>query len=303
MRDISVNGLAKIAAKEGMEPIIILEVQWGNGGVKRYGDIAIPEERVSGTIQEVSGLDNVITIQGVSQGTSGDSQQISVTLDDIDGTIKNILDNVDVHKQPVWVYQWYKDLDFADRFLLFKGQVSSPIEWHESDRTVRFDVVNQIEDAEYGFSIEEGNFAYSDIDLVGKAWPLCFGTPVNVPALRTKTPYKAVLKTGFGIYDFTLEKRLEQLKLTCCPLVSAGTKAVQGEDDLPGVFGTHIATFMEDMDCYCRRLEQIIEWETELALQKSYSIKIGDVIEILGGSKFPQNTFLWILVCDEAQLG
>lgn len=298
MRNISENGLAKIATKQGIEPITIIEIQWAkNGSVKRYGDIAIPEQRVSGTIQEVSGLDNVITIQGVSQGTSGDSQQISVVLDDTDGTIKKVLDSTDVHKQPVWVYQWFKGLDFSDRFLLFKGQVSSPIEWHESDRTVRFDVINQIEDVEYGFSVEEGNFNYVDPNFIGKAWPLCFGTPVNVPALQTRSPYRGVLKTGFGIYDFTLEKRLEQLKLMCCPLISAGSIATKENGGF--VFQR---IMQEDPACYCRRLEQLIEWEAELTLQKQYSIKIGDIVEILGGSKFPQNAFIWITICDGGKL-
>jgi hypothetical protein len=304
MRSISANGLAKIAAKQGTEPVVILDIQWAEGGsVKRYGDIAIPSERVTGTIQEVSGLDNVITIQGVTQGMTGDTQQISVTLDDTDGEIKKVLDSTDVHKQPVWVYQWYKTLAFNDRFLLFKGQVSSPIEWHEGDRTVRFDVINQIEDAEYGFSIEEGNFTFSSVDLVGKAWPLCFGTPVNVPALQTRTAYQAVLKTGFGIYDFTLEKRLEQLKLTCCPLISAGNRAEE-DPDSPDTWGgvIYVTSFMEDQDCYCRRLSKIAEWEAELALQKSHSIQVGQTIQILNGDKFPQNALIWISICNEGKL-
>jgi hypothetical protein len=295
MRYISVAGLAKLAQTKGTEPVIILEIQWADDSqVKRYGDVAISDERVSGTILEVGGLDNVITIQGVSQGISGDSQQISVTLSDIDGTIKNILDSTDVHKQPVWVYQWYKTLDFSDRFLLFKGQVSSPIEWHESDRTVRFDVINQIEDNEYGFSIEEGDFEYVDEQLIGKAWPLCFGTPVNVPALRTRSPYSGVLKTGFGIYDFTLEARLEQLRHVCCPTIYYGTSVDRD--------GNARFLYKTDPSCFCKKMANITQLEEELAIQKSYSIQIGQVIEIINGSYFPQNKKLWILVCDGAKL-
>ena len=78
MRDISSASLTKLATTHGTQPTIIIDIQWGDGSsVARYGDIAIPEQRVSGTIQQVSGIDDVITIQGVSQGTTGDSQQVS----------------------------------------------------------------------------------------------------------------------------------------------------------------------------------------------------------------------------------
>lgn len=298
MRSLSANAATEVATKQGTEPAIILDIQWSDGGsFQRYGDIAIPTERVSGTIQEISGLDNVITISGVSQGVSGDSQQLSVVLADVDGSIKQILDNTDIHKQPVLVYQWFKGMDFADRFLLFKGQVSSPIEWHEGDRTVRFDVINQIEDVEYGFSIEEGNFRFASDEMVGKAWPLCFGTPRNVPALQTRSPYSGILKQGFGINDFTLEKKLEQLRNTCCPLVFKGFSirlTAGGQQAFP--------VYQQEPGCYCRRIAQIEQWEQEIALQKANTIEIGSSITIIGGADFPQLQNLWILVCGAAKL-
>ena len=298
MRTISATSLAELAKNQGTEPTVILDIQWSDdGNVKRYGDIAIPAHRVSGTIQEVSGLDNVITISGVSQGTSGDSQQLSVVLADVDGTIKDILDSTDVHKQPVEVYLLHRGLDFSERFLLFNGQVSSPIEWHESDRTVRFDVIQQIEDVEYGFSIEEGDFDYVDPRMIGKAWPLCFGTPRNVPALQTRSPYQGILKTGFGIYDWTLEAKLEQLRNVCCPTVFRGwyiRLTLAGQEAIP--------VFAQEPGCYCRRQAQITAWEEELALQKQHSIKIGSTVSIINGREFPQNKFLWISVCGDARL-
>jgi hypothetical protein len=298
MRTISANGLAKLAEKQGTEPVIILEVQWADdASVMRYGDTEVPGESVSGTILEVGGLDNVITISGVSQGTVGDSQQLTFTLDDTDGSVKNILDQTDVHKRPAWVYQWYKGLDFSDRFLLFKGLISSPIEWHEGDRTVRFDVMQQIEDIEYGFSIEQGNFEYVDPSLIGKAWPLCFGTPIHVPALRTRSPYTGILQTPFGIADFTLAARLEQLKSVCCPLVFRGFHirlTLSGQ--------TAHTVFMPEPGCYCRKKGTIAEWEAELALQNSYSIQPGQTLQIINGELFPQNQIINIKVCDAAVL-
>lgn len=293
MRDISVNGLAEIATKLGTEPVIIIEVQWSEGGsVKRYGDVDDPDNNVIGNIQEVAGLDNVITISGVSSGTDGESAQLSVTLSDVEGSLKNILDSTDVHKQPVWVYQWFPNLDFSDRFLLFKGQVSSPIEWHEGDRTVRFDIINQIEDAEVGFSAEEANIDYVPEELIGETWPLVFGTCINVPALRIRTPFKGILRTGFGIHDFTIACKLDQINKMCCPLVFAGWRSEKSP--APPYSVQLIATYQEEPGCKCRRLAQIQTWEAELTLQRSYEF---GTIEIVDGEIFPQNQNVTLDIC------
>jgi hypothetical protein len=286
MRSISAAGLAEIAKNLGTEPVIIIEIQWSDGAsVKRYGDVADPDNNVVGNIQEVAGLDNVITISGVSQGTTGESAQISVTLSDVEGSIKNILDSTDVHKQTAWVYQWYPDLAFSDRFLLFKGQISSPIEWHEGDRTVRFDIINQIEDGEVGFSAEEANIEFLPEDLIGVAWPLCFGTCINVPGLRMRSPYKGILRTGFGVHDYTLACKLDQIQKMCCPLIFAGWRTVRSPS--PPFSVDLIATFQEEPGCKCRRLARIQEWTAEIELQKSYEFT---QIEIIDGEQFPRGT-------------
>ena len=292
MRSISAGGLAKIAQTHGAEPVIILEVQWTDGGsVSRYGDIDLDSESVHGVIQSVSGLDNVITISGVTAGTSGESQQLSFVLADVDGSIKAIIDNNDIHKRPAWVYQWYRGTAFTDRFLLFKGQVSSPIEWHEGDRTINFDVINQIEDQEVGFSVEEGDFRFIKEDLIGKPWPLCFGTVVNLPGLRLKDPWGATLKTGFGIHDFTKEARLDQLKNMCCPLVFRGFHITN--DRLFGL-QTARAIFAPEPGCFCQRIAQIEQLEAAIVKEKSYEY---DSIEILNGTLFPQYRLITLKIC------
>jgi hypothetical protein len=296
MRDISANGLAKLATKDGNESVIIVEIQWTNGGSKMlYGDIDVPEEGVRGVIQEVGGLDNVITISGVSQGTTGDSQELSFTFDDIDGNLKNILDQNDIHKRPVWVYQWFRGLAFADKFLLFKGQVSSPLEWHETDRTVRFDVINQIEDAEVGFSIEEGDFDFVPEDLVGVAWPLLFGTNIHVKALQVRSPYKGVLKTGFGIHDFAKAAKLDQLKNTCCPLVFRGWHVRYTTSG-----GIADPVFANEPGCYCKKIADEAQWEAELELQRTYEFPS---ITIIGGDIFPQGVTIILDICGSRVTG
>lgn len=293
MRTMTANALAEIAKQFGTEPVTIIEVQWTeNGSIQRYGDVADTDNKVLGNIREVTGLDNVITISGVTQGTTGESAQIGIVLSDVSGKLKNILDQNDIHKQPAWVYQWFPNLDYSDRFLLFKGQISSPIEWDEGDRTVSFDIINQLEDAEVGFSAEEGDIEYLPEDLIGVAWPLVFGTCIHVPALRLRTPYKGILRTGFGVKDFTIAAKLDQIQKMCCPLTFAGWRAIRSP--APPFSVDLQAQWVEEPGCKCRRLAQINQWSAELALQSTYELS---ELEIIDGDIFPQNQNIVLDIC------
>ena len=117
MRSLSGNALTKIADNTGSEPINIIEIAWiyGSNNKMSYSERDIPG--IPGRIISVTNLDNVINISN-----SSDSQEITVTLDDTDGSIKIIMDNNDIHLRNVWVYQWFEELALADKFLT----VSSP---------------------------------------------------------------------------------------------------------------------------------------------------------------------------------
>ena len=128
MRNISANGLAKLRAKLGSEPICIVEIDWVAGGTQSYASKTIGS--IPGKIVELGDLDNAVNLSGHSGSTS-----LSVTLDDTDGSIKQLFDTHDPHIVPARVYQYFTGLDLSDRFLLFAGVVTSPISW--SDATAR----------------------------------------------------------------------------------------------------------------------------------------------------------------------
>lgn len=199
-----------LATAQGLKPSILIEIDWTDGGTAKYADKTVGAYR--GKILSIDSLDSIIK---VSEGS--DSTQVTLTLDDTDGSIKGIIDNVDVHKRPARLYQWFEGLGTDDKFLLFAGQVSSPILWDEGTRAVTIDIVTRIEDAEVGFSIEEGQFPLLATDLVGKPWPLVFGRCVNVPALKITTPREGTLIDGFGIRDYTLSDRNALAEIICCP--------------------------------------------------------------------------------------
>ena len=107
----------------GAEPINVIEVQWVEDGNRvTYADRDIPSENVFGKIVLLDKLDFIIN---VNEGS--DSQEINIGLSDVDGDLKDIIDNHDIHKRDVWVYQWFEGDDFADKFLIFQGQINSPI--------------------------------------------------------------------------------------------------------------------------------------------------------------------------------
>jgi hypothetical protein len=288
MRSLSPSAITKLATTHGNEPIAIIEVQWAIGGTRvPYADRNIAS--IPGRILEISALDNTIQIANGGTGVGGDSQQISVVLDDTDGSIKSILDTLDVHKRDVWVYQTFEGLA-PDKFLLFRGQINSPMEWDEGARTVSFDIISKIEDVEVGFSIEEGNIPNPPAEAIGKPWPLCFGTVQNVPALRLKSVRQGTLATGVGIKDFMLEQKRQLADgLSCGTGQQIGWKAGSNIDSIGFAVGTIQidGLFAADADCQKRmceekeRLNLMIEEQT--AAEES-------VITIFGGSDFPQNT-------------
>ena len=192
MRSISGNGLAKLAEKYGNEPIAIVEIDWVAGKTMAYADRTV--QSIPGRIIEVGELDDVVNVTG-----SSDSQEVSLTLDDTDGTIKAILDTHDVHTRPARVYQYFSGLALSDKFLLFSGQLTSPIIWNERDRTVKVTILSQLEDREIGFSPEEGNFPYVPAEMVNKAWPLIFGTVINSPCIRVTNAITGTTLTPVGI--------------------------------------------------------------------------------------------------------
>lgn len=191
MRNINVNALAKLMENDGTEPVNILSVKWGNKEVW-YADRDV--DTISGKILSVTEVDDVV---GISDNTT--SQEVEIKLSDIDGSLKALLDSQDIHQKTAKLYQWFTGLDLNDKFLIFSGKVSSPIIWSEGDRTLTFSIVSQLEDKEFGFSAEEGQFPFIPKDLVGKPWPVLFGKCLDIPALRVNQAVSGSTLCGVGI--------------------------------------------------------------------------------------------------------
>ena len=199
-RVISAASLTQLGTAFGTEPIIIIEIFWVDGSPPlSYADRDILGDAILGRILQLGNLDNVVNIS-----KSSSSQELSIVLDDTDGTIKDIQDVNDVHHREVRVYQWFEGIAVADKFEIFRGRINSPFTWKEREQTISFSIVSQLEDKEIGFSPEEGEFSSIRDDLIGKPWPMCFGTTINNPGLRLSEVRRGTLADGFGIHDFTI---------------------------------------------------------------------------------------------------
>ena len=201
MRNISANGLAKLANRYGNEPICIVEIDWytdanGNPSTLTYADRDLPgPPAIPGKIVGLGSLDEVVDIVL----GNGSSAQLELTLDDTDGSIKSLYDQYDFHKQDVRVYQWFNGLAMADRFLIFAGKINTPVTWNERDRTMKITVLSHLEDQEVGFSPEQGQFSWLPSAMCGKAWPMIFGTTQDCPATQITRVCQAVTITPVGI--------------------------------------------------------------------------------------------------------
>jgi hypothetical protein len=324
MRNISQAGLAKLASRYGNEPITIIEVDWVDGSTAVYADRTIGD--IPGRIVEVSDLDNAVNVNGngsdgQSTGGSTASQELAVTLDDTDGSIKAIFDSQDVHKRPARVYQYFSGLDLADKFLLFSGKINTPVSWSERDRTIKFTILSQLEDLEIGFSAEEGQFPYLPSELVGKTWPMVFGTAVNYQALQINKAVKGTTLAGVGVLSgMDLWSALPdgaddgQFKLSLLMMLIQinhlkKVKECWAPSFHPPVDAKKAASLQKQIDSLQSQVNQAVAKQAQqvACTLARRNLQINDAnanglganpVRILGGEDFPQNQTITINVND-----
>ncbi len=293
MRTIPAAAQTALNTQYGTEPLLIVEIEWADGGKVAYADRQI-DPSIRGQLVEIGTIDSAATAD-----SSTDSTQVEIKLDDVDGQLRALFDTHDFHKRPVWIYQWFAGLALTDKFLLFKGEINSPVSWGEGDRVLSFTVTTRIEDVEAGFSMEEGDFPVVPADALGKAWPLGFGSPCDVKAVQVRAPRYGILQAGEGIHDYTLESRICQAGYVSCPgdyqgkettLLSGTTPQVK-QDPTTGLYDWDPATVTiaerwgADPSCVEEAAFTLCSLRYDLAQQLAYE---HPTMTIQGGENFPQ---------------
>lgn len=290
MRTTTPQMSAKLQQKLGTEPLLLLEVEWVAGSRILYSDQEISGATAS--IISLGGFDTSMMLSG-----SSDSQSVQVVLNDTDGAIKSIYNTHDIHKRPASIYLLFKGMNVADKMLLFKGELVTPIQWDASQRTLQFTILSKLNSVEVGFSMEEGDFANIPDEALGKAWPLVFGQVCHMPAVQVRAPRRGYLLRGEGIMDFTLDERICQALQIQCPAQQTGPIDTyqQAANDIWSK--TVLGTIGPDSDCAIRRQNEICKL---LDLKDQQSAYEHDTLNIYNGVNFPQAPTVARISIDQA---
>lgn len=167
----------------GSSPYIQVETTFGIFSESSDG----PNPRIT----NISGIQTVVKLSG-----SGGVGNVEITLSDYDNSLRNVFNNINVHKTKASVYQMVG----ATKVLILEGEVTTPFSWDTSNGTVIFNITSIVESEEIGFSIDSSDFPKGTpipglitpdgeqitevpSTLNGKAWPLVFGSCIHVPAV------------------------------------------------------------------------------------------------------------------------
>lgn len=197
----------------GSEPLIIAEIEFVPGFPVAYSDRRLNDEDVPAPrILEVGNLDSTTLVS-----LQSDSQSITLTLDDADGSLKQIIDHNNISLGKVKFSLGFQGVPYSERAPLMEGAIHSPIVYSDKERTLTFTVISKLSGGQTGFSMDDGEFPSVPEDQRGLQWPLIFGTVCNVKTLPLKPLFKGVLAEPLGAVDPTIEQRLCQAQKLQCP--------------------------------------------------------------------------------------
>jgi hypothetical protein len=278
------------------EPMVLVEVEWVTGMPVAYTDRKLNgQDYPYPYVINISQFDSTKVLSG-----NGDSQQVTITMNDIDGSLRAIIDTQDIHLKIVRLYLTFQGLPLEEKALMFEGVINSPMTWDEGGRTLTFDVLSKIESVEAGFTMEDGDFPFIDPADRNSPWPLVFGDICNMKAVQVRGTRKGFLAEGVGVKDPTIEERLCQAYKLQCPTVQSATSADGGVNAGAGgstgggtTYMTNVQTGKKDKQCVKRRADKICEILFEKQQQEQY---VKTQFTIRNGTEFPQDQTITIQI-------
>ena len=203
------DATAKAILQFQQEPIIIVEIEWDESTTRYYSDyeFSLGGHNIENRLIRLPNLasHSVNNAFGMIQTTS-------ITLSDQDLAIKTLLESKVFVKCPVTIYQHFNGNAWADLTVLFKGMLTTPTIFSESNYTVELNFIQNLQrcrlvgdiltqdDLPIGSSYEDYE-DYVPEEAFGEALPVCFGNPVGVKMLQViRTPYSEI-ESDFDFYD------------------------------------------------------------------------------------------------------
>lgn len=174
MRTLTSPQLANLTTQYGSEPLIVVKIEWTSGTVF-YSD-----KSATGCTASILDLSNIAT--ALKQETVGEVSAVNISLDDIGGSIKTLIDTNRITGTKCTVYLSFTDFDESSAITILVGRIASDVEWDEGSRKISFTI-------DTAYSTEKLGFAPTDLvglskDAIGKFWPIVFGSCLKVPAVQ-----------------------------------------------------------------------------------------------------------------------
>ena len=280
--------------RQGLEPICVVGIKWDGFGEYFYADKDI--SGIRGRIIQLGEVEETITADG-----AGSTSNITIKLEDVDGTIKAFFDTFDLYLKPAALYQSFDGSTSNLRVPLYAGKIVGPINWDESTRTITLAITTYKTNAQVGFSYDETTVDVLHESLIGKEWPLPFGTPVHYPALALQEIPVGTTTIAFGIPDPTIPYQIAKIHLQVSDAQEEYQKKLdvlyQHEDlaqnnQMQTLFNTYwLGVYLQELNAAQKQTQPNNLAEAQ-ALAAEYAeqsrwFKTRNVI--LGGYKFPQN--------------
>ncbi len=230
--------IAKLSQQFASEPFIVVSIHWGSvfsidnytntpnlnesqletilnyGNTNNlfgfYGDKDIYDDSgnllVQGKLLSISPINSDVNFEQNSQ-----TSQVTVTLDDSDNSLLDILKTSPIHKRPAFVYIGFVGVPLSKMIRIFEGEIVSDFRWTEKEKTVTFNFLTRVEEKEVGFSPEQGYIQDLPIEMIGRPWPFGFGSIIKYPAIRINYTPTAVTTEPIGLHDYSLDTELSRL--------------------------------------------------------------------------------------------
>lgn len=220
-----------LKAGEGIESCLVMSI---DNGFRWYGDktIGVYFNEVIGKIISCSPIESIMRMDRGGAGAG----QVTVTLDNTDNEFDYAGIASYVFKPVIFRQIFYsRDLDGTivkqGQVDIYKGHITTPLRWSESERTITFTVFQAIKSQEAGYTVDEifGATNPDAIRLFGVPCPMIFGHVAHSPCLKLTASSSIWTTQGFGLVDKTIQKqiaKLESQKTVIGPIYDWGTESV-----------------------------------------------------------------------------
>jgi hypothetical protein len=194
VKTLTANTISAAAAETGVEPILILKVEWPIG-TKYYATKTLTLGSLSciGIIKQFSGPD--ITEKASTVGSVSLGSFTIVDDGSNDPELYRLYKQVDIFNVPATVYHHFEGNSEADLLILFSGFLTTPFTWTERTRELSLSILSPINNKPFGFSIKQRTPDITNPGIIGQVWPMVFGAAAFVQGIPLQMQNKAKGKT------------------------------------------------------------------------------------------------------------